>query len=401
LRLGCLSLFALPFAAIGTGMAYLTLHSLLAVMVMQGWPTVPATLQNVELKASGQRAQRVAASYSYVFEGQPYTGKRVSLYGADNLGSFHQDAYRELHDYLSRQAPYPLHVNPRAPGESILMPVLRWEALGFYLVFAVLFGGAGWAVITSSFLAFRRMRKEAILIQQYPNEPWKQRVEWADSRIRSSQGVDAIVETCVAVFWNAATFPVLLIIPRQVSGGRYVALTFLAIPLVGVGLVYWAFVELVRAKRFGKTYLHLDTMPGRPGEPLRGQVYAPEALGEAANATLTLTCERRYQVSSGSRGTETRTEMVWTKDSATPVNRGQTPTGDVMLAVAIEIPAGLPDSSRGPGDQYLWLLSATAPLKGTDFAAEFEVPVFDLPRGAPVDRAASGAPAPGAGPTRG
>jgi hypothetical protein len=48
-----------------------------------------------------------------------------------------------------------------------------------------------------------------------------------------------------------------------------------------------------------------------------------------------------------------------------------------MLAVAIEVPAGSPSSARGPGDEYVWLLSASAPLKGADFAAEFEVPVFD------------------------
>jgi hypothetical protein len=362
-------------------MAFLTLHTLLDVMIMQGWPTVPATLQSVELKASGQRAQKTVAAYTYVFEGQAYTGKRVSLYGADNLGSFQEDAYRDLQDHLSRQTPYPVHVNPKAPTESILMPVLRWEAVGFYLVFAVLFGGAGWGIIATSVLAVRRMRKEAVLVQQHPNEPWQQRVEWAGPQIGSSQTADAIVETCLAVFWNAATFPVPLIIPREVAGGRYVALTFLVVPLVGIGLAYWALVELARARRFGKTYLRLDTMPGRPGERLRGHVYAPEALGEAPNATLTLTCERRYEVSS-SRGTETRTEVVWTHTSDTPVVRGQTPTGDVMLAVAIELPTGLPDSSRGPGDRYLWLLSASAPLSGADFAAEFEVPVFASPRGA-------------------
>jgi hypothetical protein len=377
----CLCVFALPFAAIGTAMAYVTLRTLLMVMVMQGWPTVPATLQNVELAASGS-TERVVASYTYAFNGQQYAGKRVSLYGPDDLGSFHRDAYRELHDYLSRQAPYPLHVNPRAPTESILMPVLRWEALGFHLVFVVLFGGAGWGLIVAAGLRLRKARKEAVLIQRYPNEPWKQRVEWSSSRIESSQRGAAMGEILLAVLWNVTTFPVLVIIPREVASGRYVALTFLVVPLAGVGFVYWAFVQLARAKRFGKTYLQLDTMPGRPGEQLRGHIYAPEALEEAANASLNLRCERQYQVSSTNRGTRTVTEVLWTSDSATPVIRGQTPTGDVMLAVALEIPAGLPDSSRGPGDQYLWLLSASAPLKGADFAAEFEVPMFQVPRGA-------------------
>ena len=374
-----LALLALPFAVIGTVMTYVTLHTLLSVLIMQGWPTVPATLLSVELKAaSGSgRAERAAASYTYAFDGQHYTGKRVSLYGADNLGSFQRDAYQDLQDHLSRQAPYPAHVNPKAPAESILLPVLRWEVVGFSLVFVVLFGGAGWGIITSAFLRIGKIRKEAALVRQYPDEPWKHRVEWSSGRIGSSQVADAIGETFLAVFWNVASFPVALIVPREVANGRLVALTFLVIPLAGAGLAYWALVSLVRARRFGQTYLTLDTMPGRPGSALRGHIYAPKALEEAAEAALTLRCERQYQVSGTDRGATTRTEVRWNHGSATPVVRGQTATGDVMLAVAIEIPAGLPSSSRGPGEDYLWLLSASASLKGADFAAEFELPVFD------------------------
>jgi hypothetical protein len=373
-----LSVFALPFAVIGTVMAYVTLHTLLSVLIMQGWPTVPATLQTVELKASSGsgQAERAAASYSYSFDGQEYAGKRVSLYGADNLGSFQRDTYQDLQDHLSRQEPYPVHVNPKAPAESILLPVLRWEVVGFSLVFVVLFGGAGWGIIASAVLRIRKLRQEAILVEQYPHEPWKHRVEWSSGRIASSQVADAIGQTFLAVFWNVASFPVALIVPREVANGRYVALTFLAIPLVGAGLIFWAVISMARARRFGRAYVTLDTMPGRPGESLRGHIYAPKALEEAAHVGLTLTCERQYQASSGNRGTTTKTHVVWTNDSTTPVIRGQTSTGDVMAAVDIGIPAGLPSSLRGSGDEYVWLLSATAPLKGADFAAEFEVPVF-------------------------
>ena len=375
-----LALFALPFAAIGTFMVFFTLRTLLAVWVMQGWPTVPATLQTVELRTSGS-SRRAAASYTYVFDGQVHTGKRVSLYGADNLGSFQSDTYRDLEDHRSRQALYPVHVNPKAPAESILLPVLRLEVVGFSLVFVVLFGGVGWGIIVSVFVRLRRARIEAALVERHPSEPWKQRIEWSGARIPSSLTSDAIGETCLAVFWNVASFPVLLIIPREVARGRYVALTFLVIPLVGAGVACWALVSLARAKRFGRTALQLDTMPARPGEPLRGHIYAPKELEEAESAALGLRCERQFEVSSTSRGTSVKTEVVWSTGASTPVVRGQTSTGDVLLAVNVAVPTGLPSSSRGPGDRYSWLLSASAPLKGADFSAEFEVPVFDRSRG--------------------
>ena len=373
--LALLGLLALPFAAMGTAAAYLTLRTLLSVMLMQGWPTVPATLQDVELKASGQHAERAVASYTYLFDGKPYAGKRVSLYGADNLGSFQHDAYQDLHDHLARRAPYPVHVNPKAPTESILMPVLRWEVLGFELVFVVLFGGAGWGLLAASVLKLRKMRLEAALVRRYPNEPWMHRVEWAGPRIRSSQGADALGESFLAVFWNVATFPILLIVPREVANGRYVALTFLVIPLAGLGLAYWAIVELARTKRFGRTSLHLDTMPGRPGQELRGHIDAPAALQGASGVALNLRCEKQYGVSSR-RGARNATEPFWATDVTAPVLAGQSAAGDAVVAVAIAIPPGLPDSSRGGAEEYAWYLSASAPLPGADFAAEFEIPVF-------------------------
>ncbi len=364
-------------------MAYLTLLTLVRVVTAQGWPTVPATIESVELKSMGSQTEQVVTSYTYVFQGKRYTGHRVSLYTSDNLGTFYRDAYRELHTYLTRKAPYPVHVNPKAPDEAVLMPVLRWEVIGFYLVFIVVFGGLGWAIITSSCLQIMRGRKEAALMERYPDEPWKQRLAWSKPEIKSSVGTDAIMEVSIAVFWNVATFPVLLVIPRELASGRYVALTFLVIPLIGAGLAWWALVALARAKRFSRTYLHLDTIPGRPGGPLRGQIHAPKALAGAADVALTLRCERTFGPSSAIGGSTTGKagasgiEDVWRHDSATPVIRDLGPSGGVLVAVAIDLPLGFPDSCRGTGDQFSWLLSANAPLKGADFSVEFEVPVFD------------------------
>jgi Protein of unknown function (DUF3592) len=382
-RLGCITLLAVPFAAIGTMTAVLTLRTLLRVATMQGWPTVPATIQSVELQSAGQSAKRVVASYTYMVDGKQYTGHRVSLYGPDNLGSFYEDVSSELHGYFARREPYPAHVNPKDPRDSVLKPVLRWTAIGFYLVFTVLFGGFGWALIIASIARLVRAHNEAVLMDQFPKEPWKWRVEWLKPAIKSSQGIDAITEICIAIFWNAATFPVLLVIPREVANGRYLALTFLVIPLIGIGLVGWAFVALARATRFAGTSLRLETMPGRPGAQLRGHISAPKALAGAPDVLLTLRCERTYVGSLPSGGTTTRnpgatgTEDIWRFDWPGRTVSGQHPSGEVTVPVAVDLPRGYPNSWRGPGDQFAWFLSASAPLKGADFSVEFEVPVFD------------------------
>jgi hypothetical protein len=92
---------------------------------MQAWPTVLGALQHVELKTQARGSQRATASYVYFVNGQQFSGKRVSLYGADNIGSFQQRANHELQSYFARRAPYPVHVNPKDPHQSILMPILH------------------------------------------------------------------------------------------------------------------------------------------------------------------------------------------------------------------------------------------------------------------------------------
>jgi len=49
---------------------------------MQAWPTVPATLDTVELQYPSQHTEKVVAAYRYVVQGATRQGKRVSVYGA-------------------------------------------------------------------------------------------------------------------------------------------------------------------------------------------------------------------------------------------------------------------------------------------------------------------------------
>jgi hypothetical protein len=374
LSLGLLALFALPFAAIGTVLAHRTVWTVFTTWTMQGWPTAPAALEHVALEASGSNARRTRATYSYAVDGRPFAGKTVTLYGADNLGSFQQRAYDELQGYASRAATYPVHFNPKDPAESILMPVVRWEAVGFSLVFVVLFGGVGWGLLIASFAAHRRLRAEAALVAQYPNEPWRHRVEWSAGRIRSDQYSTALGAVILAVMWNVCSWPTALAVPEKLKAGEYGGLLLLFFPALGLGLASWAAVSVARARRFGNTWLELDTFPARPGRQLRGRVCAPPALGEAAEVRLTICCEKNVKV--GKRGESTRTERLWQEEASAPVVLGQSPSGDAVLKIDFPIPPELPGSSREADEWFAWRLTAFAKLAGADFEAEFEVPVF-------------------------
>lgn len=352
-------------------MVYVALKTVTTALTMQAWPSVPATLQQVELVGGTRGSKRASATYTYSINGQQFTGRRVSLYGADNVGGFQIRADEELRGYLARNEPYPAHVNPKDPRQSILMPVLRWEIVAFDLIFVAIFGGAGWGLLISTYLSYRRIRIEKALALQYPGEPWRQRMEWSANRIQSNENPAAIGALAGAIFFNACSWPMLFAIPEKLRAGEYLGLLFAVFPVIGIGLLYWAGVTVARARRFGRTYLVLDTFPARPGEPMRGRMYAPAALAGSQEAKLTLTCERNY------RGSGTETETVWEQKAASQVLAGQSQSGEVILNVDFLIPDSLPGrSSRSPEAWFTWQLSATAVLAGADFEAEFEVPVF-------------------------
>ena len=90
---------------IGTALAYRALWTVTSALAMQAWPSVPATLQHVELKTHARGSQSASASYVYFVNGQKFSGKRVSLYGADNFGSFQERANDALQSYLARRRP--------------------------------------------------------------------------------------------------------------------------------------------------------------------------------------------------------------------------------------------------------------------------------------------------------
>ena len=68
--LGLLVVIAIPFALIGTILAYTTGSTIVSAKAMQAWPTVPAKLESLELKSEGSSSSRAVAAYSYSIKGQ-------------------------------------------------------------------------------------------------------------------------------------------------------------------------------------------------------------------------------------------------------------------------------------------------------------------------------------------
>jgi len=147
---------------VGVAVAVGTARTIVAVARTSAWPTVPATLESVDLRlASGatSRARFVAARYHYAIDGQTFTGTQVSVYAPDRLGSFFDRTYADLRGHLDRHEPVPVHVNLASPSDAVLLPVWRPEVLAFDAMMMLVFGGSGLALLGGRIGPWRLQRR--------------------------------------------------------------------------------------------------------------------------------------------------------------------------------------------------------------------------------------------------
>ena len=129
-----LMLFALPFAGGGTFVGYLAGSMLVNWARAGSWVEVPARILHTDLDVNhgdDSTTYRVEATYEYTHMGTTYVSDRVTFgVGSDNIGSFHEDKYRELRDYVGSGDRFRCFVNPDDPTEAVLYRELRWGKFG-------------------------------------------------------------------------------------------------------------------------------------------------------------------------------------------------------------------------------------------------------------------------------
>lgn len=385
--IGCLILFALPFAAVGTFMAWLLLVSLWSHAAMVKWQEVPMRILSVSLEEQhgDSTTYRVEARYAYRYGGRDYTGMRVGLHGgSDNLGDWQRRVYWELRESRDSGRDFYGYVNPAAPQESILFREMRWERLGLYTVFALVFGGAGYGLIVFGLVGRKRLQRKEELKALYPGQPWRHREDWADGEVRSAARPTLIFSLVFAGFWNLVSLPVVFLLPDEVmKNGNRLALIGLAFPLIGIGLLGWAVRSLIRQRKFGQARLRLETFPGVVGGPLAGTLFIGSDMRPESGFHLTLDCVNRRVTRSG--GKRRTSERLLHQDSIrVPLEHAGVDMTGTTVPVRFAIPfQASPTSDENSDNRVFWRLSATAEVPGVDYAGSFEVPVFQTPDSSP------------------
>jgi hypothetical protein len=394
-----LMLFALPFAGVGVGAGVWGARDLIEWQRMGDWTAVPAQLVSVELEehdGDDSTTYETTATYRYEYAGQELVGTRVAIgTGADNIGSFQRDLYWQLRTAQGNGSPVTAYVDPQNPAAAVLNRELRYGMLLFKTVFLLLFGGVGFGLLFGARYGGKKLAAVEILQEQFPNEPWRWRPEWASGRIPGSTRTMAYLAIGFALVWNLISIPLAVFIPAEVAGGNWVAAIGLLFPLIGIGLAAWATLSWLRLKRFKVATFVLQRTPAALGSRLKGSIRVDAEVPITTDFKLELTCVEERVTGSGKNRSRSE-RLLWQKEWRVPRHQCQIGSTLTSIPVDVAVPADQPAASPTDDTPKIeWRLDVTGECPGPDFWSRFELPVFGIAQPAATGEreAADGAPA--------
>lgn len=221
---------------------------------------------------------------------------------------------------------------------------------------------------------------------RYPNQPWMLRADWARRKsVHSSAGVAIFLWVWVIGWWSA----IILIwtvnrdkILAAAAASYWEAALGLLFPLGGlIGLAIACQITL-SWWRYGRSELHIDTLPGWIGDVFRAGVITNLPTRPKKPVEVELVCERVTWVTLGSgenRRAERRTEHVWATSAEVLPSQLIVSKGRVGIPVVIKIDPGVPPTeSDERGNGFEWSLSVSMSSEDAPgFSCAFEVPVFE------------------------
>jgi hypothetical protein len=367
-------LFALPFAGVGIGfLVFGVIPNLYEWHQMKNWPQVEARLLDAGLstnRGSKSDTYQAIARYSYRYQAQNYTSERVAIMGgSDNIGDFQQGLARHLELAHRMGQPVPAWVNPNDPGDAVLNRDLRWNLLGFKMIFVLVFGGVGIGLMVFTLKA----KVGATYHPESTSKPWLAQQEWASPEVTCDSKSSLWLIWFIATVWNLTSLPATLAAPEEWADGNKLILIALIFPLAGIYLLVWAIKYTLSWRRFGLLRLMLDPYPGSLGGQVGGTIEIPIAYNPKQRFPVNLQCVRRYVTGSGKNRTS-HESIIWQSNGL--AHSQPSATGGTRLALGFNVPANLPASETYSDDYRFWRLELNADLPGVDLHRQFEIPVF-------------------------
>ncbi len=212
-------------------------------------------------------------------------------------------------------------------------------------------------------------------------EPWQQRDDWSSGWIESTTGgrVAVVLLWMFTLLWNVISwFAMIGTLRGTVTGSTEVAPIF---PAIGLGLIALAVYITLQHRKWGRSRLELLTRPGVIGGPLRCVLHASQALARAEALEVSIDCRGPEPGKAAIR----LVKHLWHYEGRVLKTHFNV---DEQLHAPLEfrIPYGLPESDpRSTGEDATWILSVRANVPGVNYAADFELPVFQTSESLPEE----------------
>ena len=204
-------------------------------------------------------------------------------------------------------------------------------------------------------------------------QPWLKRKEWADGRIASSSRKAVLLLWIFVAFWCGISCAIsLFIIPR----GNHVA--SIALIVIGLALIIFTLNTTLAWRKFNRSIFEMAAVPAALGGTLQGKIRVKTRLRPQHGLHLRLSCLRRTTTGK-SNNRHTSEKILWQDEKWLRADLPQTVLNTTAIPIFFKLPGNLPESTAAIGDGTHWKLEASAKLRGPNFAAAFEVPVFKLP----------------------
>lgn len=370
-----LFIFGLIFFAAGMGVGVFGFKALYLSSQAKDWLPVSMTITSTQLDVNtgdDSTTYQVLATYQYDYQGQHYTGDRVTFdSGSDNIGDFHQETHALLRQHLNAE-PWTGYINPQQPSHSVLIREIRWGKFAFMMAFPLIFGGAGVGIMLAGRWSSRKAKQKAEFINENPERAWQARKEWRTNRLQCSNKGTMRIAIIMATIWSLVSLPIPFIAFNQLQDdGNYLILLMLLFPVVGIGLIIWAIKSVARWRKYGQTVFIAKPFPAHPGGLVGGTLELQSALN-ASQLKTRLSCIRKVTSGSG-KNRSTRESIIWQDEQVVTLQPGQ-----------LQIPFGFkidgdaaPSDNSNPNNQLLWRVDCSSDVPGVDFSTTFEVPVIE------------------------
>ena len=212
------------------------------------------------------------------------------------------------------------------------------------------------------------------------SKPWLLRPDWAAGRIQSATGAQwKIMLFMGVVFTGFGGFIASHALSQELHKGNYGVLVALVFPLAGIGMLIAVLRGRLAQRRYGNCFFEMASIPGVIGGTLEGMIQAGTRLKLAHGLHLKLTCLRRVATGSGD-DRSTQETILWQDEKVfkAQTDLPEAEPGHSGIPVYFKIPAGQPECFARGNEAIVWRLEACAKMAGPNFAATFEVPVFQM-----------------------